>query len=173
MKLTVKQQKFADEYIIGGNATEAAIKAGYSKKTARSVGAENLTKPYIMEYINKRLNELKEERLMSIEEALTLSASIARGEEQNARSKIYNHLTDEVDKEITYTITPRIEERQRSIEHILKVHGILNGRLANEKLAKEIEVLQKKIEQMDKADGNNQESQIAKALIKLAGGKDD
>lgn len=173
MKLTVKQQKFADEYIIGGNATEAAIKAGYSKKTARSVGAENLTKPYIMEYINERLNELKEERLMSIEEALTLSASIARGEEQNARSKIYNHLTDEVDKEITYTITPRIEERQRSIEHILKVHGILNGRLANEKLAKEIEVLQKKIEQMDKADGNNQESQIAKALIKLAGGKDD
>ncbi len=173
MKLTVKQQKFADEYIISGNATEAAIKAGYSKKTARSVGAENLTKPYIMEYINKRLNELKEERLMSIEEALTLSASIARGEEQNARSKIYNHLTDKVDKEITYTHTPRIEERQRSIEHILKVHGILNGRLANEKLEKEIQILQKKIEQMDKSEGNNQESQIAKALIKLAGGSDD
>ncbi|MGG6819815.1 terminase small subunit [Staphylococcus pseudoxylosus] len=173
MKLTVKQQKFADEYIISGNATEAAIKAGYSKKTARSVGAENLTKPYIMEYINKRLNELKEERLMSIEEALTLSASIARGEEQNARSKIYNHLTDKVDKEITYTHTPRIEERQRSIEHILKVHGILNGRLANEKLEKEIQILQKKIEQMDKSEANNQESQIAKALIKLAGGSDD
>ncbi|MEB8114274.1 terminase small subunit [Staphylococcus saprophyticus] len=173
MKLTVKQQKFADEYIISGNATEAAIKAGYSKKTARSVGAENLTKPYIMEYINKRLNELKEERLMSIEEALTLSASIARGEEQNARSKIYNHLTDKVDKEITYTHTPRIEERQRSIEHILKVHGILNGRLVNEKLEKEIQILQKKIEQMDKAEGNNQESKIAKALIKLAGGSDD
>ncbi|WP_404475716.1 terminase small subunit [Staphylococcus pseudoxylosus] len=173
MKLTVKQQKFADEYIISGNATEAAINAGYSKKTARSVGAENLTKPYIMEYINKRLNELKEERLMSIEEALTLSASIARGEEQNARSKIYNHLTDKVDKEVTYTITPRIEERQRSIEHILKVHGILNGRLANVKLEKEIQILQKKIEQMDKAEGNNQESEIAKALIKLAGASDD
>ncbi|WP_436950209.1 terminase small subunit [Staphylococcus xylosus] len=173
MKLTVKQQKFADEYIISGNATEAAINAGYSKKTARSVGAENLTKPYIMEYINKRLNELKEERLMSIEEALTLSASIARGEEQNARSKIYNHLTDKVDKEVTYTITPRFEERQRSIEHILKVHGILNGRLANEKLEKEIQILQKKIEQMDKAEGNNQESEIAKALIKLAGASDD
>lgn len=173
MKLTVKQQRFADEYIISGNATEAAIKAGYSKRTARSVGAENLTKPYIMEYINKRLNELKKERLMDIEEALMISASIARGEHQESYTKIYNNLNDEVDKEITYTITPRIEERQRSIEHILKVHGILNGRLANEKLAKEIEVLQKKIEQMDKADGNNQESQIAKALIKLAGGKDE
>ncbi|WP_238597573.1 hypothetical protein [Staphylococcus edaphicus] len=55
----------------------------------------------------------------------------------------------------------------------MKVHGILNGRLANEKLEKEIQILQKKIEQMDKAEGNNQESQIAKALIKLAGGSDD
>lgn len=59
MKLTVKQQKFADEYIITGNASEATIKAYYSKKTARSVGAENLTKPYIKKYINKRLSELK------------------------------------------------------------------------------------------------------------------
>lgn len=173
MKLTVKQQKFADEYIISGNATEAAIKAGYSKRTARSVGAENLTKPYIKEYINKRLNELKEERLMSVEEALIISASIARGEVQNARTKIYNHLTEKIDKEVTYTITPKIEERQRSIEHILKVHGILNGRLANEKLEKEIEVLQKKIEKMDSAENNNQESEIAKALIKLAGDSDD
>ena len=40
MKLTLKQQRFADEYIISGNATEAAIKAGYSKKTAYSIGLE-------------------------------------------------------------------------------------------------------------------------------------
>lgn len=120
MKLTVKQQRFADEYIISGNATEADIKAGYSKKTARSVGAENLTKPHIMENINKRLKELKEERLMDIEEALLISTSIARGEHQESYTKIYDNLKYEVDKEVTYTITPRIEERQRSIEHILK-----------------------------------------------------
>lgn len=41
-KLTIKQQRFADEYIISGNATEAAIKAGYSKKTAAVIGNENL-----------------------------------------------------------------------------------------------------------------------------------
>lgn len=173
MKLTVKQQKFADEYIISGNATEAAIKAGYSKKTARSVGAENLTKPYIMEYINKRLNESKEERLMDIEEALIISASIARGEQQQVYTKVYNHLKAEIEKEVSYTVTPRIEERQRSLEHILKVHGALNGNINNKKIEKEIELLQKKIGQMDKADGNNQESQIAKALIKLAGGSVD
>ncbi len=44
MKLTPKQKAFADYYIQTGNATEAAIKAGYSKKTARFIGNENLTK---------------------------------------------------------------------------------------------------------------------------------
>lgn len=48
MKFIVKQLKFADEYIISGNATGAAIKAGYSHKTARLVNAE---KSYISEYI--------------------------------------------------------------------------------------------------------------------------
>ncbi|WP_238140738.1 terminase small subunit, partial [Streptococcus suis] len=46
-KLTIKQRKFIDEYIICGNATEAAIKAGYSQKTAGMAGSENLKKPYI------------------------------------------------------------------------------------------------------------------------------
>ena len=41
LKLNLKQQKFADEYLISGNATNAAIKAGYSKKTAGVIGAEN------------------------------------------------------------------------------------------------------------------------------------
>ena len=46
-KLTVKQQKFAKAAAASKSATEAAIKAGYSKKTARSIASENLTKPNI------------------------------------------------------------------------------------------------------------------------------
>lgn len=46
-KLTPKQQRFADEYIKSGNAADAARKAGYGKRSARSVGQENLTKPDI------------------------------------------------------------------------------------------------------------------------------
>ncbi len=45
--MTPKQQRFVDEYLIDLNATQAAIRAGYSKKTARAVGSENLTKPDI------------------------------------------------------------------------------------------------------------------------------
>ena len=43
--LTARQQRFVDEYLVDLNATQAAIRAGYSKKTAKSVGHENLTKP--------------------------------------------------------------------------------------------------------------------------------
>lgn len=50
-KLTLKQKRFADEYLIDPNATQAAIKAGYSRKTAAAIGAENLIKP--KELLNK------------------------------------------------------------------------------------------------------------------------
>lgn len=55
MALTAKQQKFADEYLIDLNATQAAIRAGYSSKTAKEIGCENLTKPNICAYIDERM----------------------------------------------------------------------------------------------------------------------
>ncbi|MGB1388661.1 MAG: terminase small subunit [Paracoccaceae bacterium] len=48
MALTAKQERFVAEYLIDGNATRAATAAGYSKKTAHSVGSENLRKPDIV-----------------------------------------------------------------------------------------------------------------------------
>jgi hypothetical protein len=63
-KLTPKQKAFADYYIETGNATEAAIKAGYSKKTAYSIGNENLKKPEVKKYIEQRIAE-KEEKLIA------------------------------------------------------------------------------------------------------------
>lgn len=50
-RLTDKQRRFVDEYLIDLNATQAAIRAGYSRKTAYSIGQENLTKPEIQEAI--------------------------------------------------------------------------------------------------------------------------
>ena len=74
-----RQKHFADEYIISKNATQSAIKVGYSKKTAYSIGQRLLKKVEISEYIKKRTEEQFNERSMSIAEALALSASIARG----------------------------------------------------------------------------------------------
>jgi phage terminase small subunit len=70
VKLTEKQRRFADEYIISGNATQAAISAGYSKRTAKSVGSENLTKPDIRQYIDERLEQLQSEKIANQEEVL-------------------------------------------------------------------------------------------------------
>lgn len=53
MALTAKQQRFVDEYLIDLNATQAAIRAGYSEKTARSISNENMTKPDIQAAIEK------------------------------------------------------------------------------------------------------------------------
>lgn len=53
MALTAKQQRFVDEYLIDLNATQAAIRAGYSEKTARSISNENMTKPDIQAAIAK------------------------------------------------------------------------------------------------------------------------
>ena len=58
MALTAKQEAFCEEYMIDLNATQAAIRAGYSEDTARFIGCENLAKPNIAD----RLAELKAER---------------------------------------------------------------------------------------------------------------
>ena len=62
-KLTDKQELFAREFIKDLNATQAAIRAGYSEKTARAIGSENLTKPDIQQ----RVAELNQERLERVQ----------------------------------------------------------------------------------------------------------
>lgn len=59
-KLTPKQERFVAEYLIDLNATQAAIRAGYSAKTAAAIGHENLTKPEIAAEVEKRQAKLGE-----------------------------------------------------------------------------------------------------------------
>lgn len=128
--MTIKQKKFADYYIETGNATQSAIRAGYSKKTANRIATENLSKLVISEYIQKRLKELEKSRLMTVEEALLLSKSIANGEPQTFIYRELDPKTDEVLVEEKKQYSPKIEERQKSIEHILKVNGAFDKKEA-------------------------------------------
>lgn len=59
-KLTAKQQMFVKEYLIDLNATQAAIRAGYSKDTAKEIGYENLTKLHIVKEIQEALDKRSE-----------------------------------------------------------------------------------------------------------------
>lgn len=79
-KLTQKQRRFVDEYIISGNATQAAIKAGYSKRSAQQTGAENLLKPVIKAELDKRNAEIQSKKTMDMKEVMERLAAMARGE---------------------------------------------------------------------------------------------
>lgn len=59
-ELNDKQKRFCEEYLIDLNATQAAIRAGYSQKTAGQIGEQNLKKLEIQEYLQKRKQELQE-----------------------------------------------------------------------------------------------------------------
>ena len=83
MALTPKQQAFADHYLETGNATESAKRAGYSEDTARQIGAENLTKPSILAYIQERIDKIKSERIATIDEVMSFYTSVMRGEEKD------------------------------------------------------------------------------------------
>lgn len=80
MALNERQKAFADYYIQTGNATEAAIKAGYSEKTARFIGSENLTKPDISAYIKERLDEQSKKRVADANEVIEFYTAVMRGE---------------------------------------------------------------------------------------------
>ncbi len=81
--MSEKQKAFCDHYITTLNATEAAKLAGYSEKSARAMGSENLTKPYIKEYIDLRLAELEESRVADATEVLQYLTRVMRGEEKD------------------------------------------------------------------------------------------
>ncbi len=73
-KLTGKQLRFCEEYLKDFNATKSAINAGYSKKTAYSIGCENLKKPEIKKYIETRLSEMS----LGEKETVKLISDIAK-----------------------------------------------------------------------------------------------
>lgn len=122
MKLTIKQQRFADEYIISGNATEAAVMAGYAKKAAYQQGAENLKKPHIRKYIDKRLEEINNKSIAKQEEVLQYLTSVMRGTSQSAVVVIEGD-GDGVSSARLMDKTPDEKERLKAAELLGKRYG--------------------------------------------------
>lgn len=98
--LTLKQQMFCREYVIDRNATRSAKKAGYSKKTAKQIAAENLTKPYLaafIDYLNHNIEEaLGLSKTMIIKEHMKIAmSSIAHFHNTWITRKEFETLTDD------------------------------------------------------------------------------
>lgn len=79
-KLTLKQKRFADEYIITGNIEQSAISAGYSKNYARAQAHKLLANVGIKNYIDERLKILDSEKIADQKEVLQYLSAVMRGE---------------------------------------------------------------------------------------------
>ena len=88
--LTVRQEKFVEHYALCGNAAEAARLAGYSARTARVIGPENLTKPAVKAALAARQQAFQEELKVTKDDVLTgiLNAIQLAEEQQNPAAMI-------------------------------------------------------------------------------------
>jgi len=109
--LTIKQQRFVEEYCKHFNASKAAVDAGYSIYTAAAIGCENLIKPYIKEAIELRVNALT----MSANEALVRLTDFARGS-----FKPFLKITENGDVQ-NLTLDLYSDDAQRSLHLIKKI----------------------------------------------------
>lgn len=120
--LNERQRRFVDAYIKTGNASKAARMAGYSEKTAYSIGEENLRKPEISREVQKRLKEMESERTADVKETLEYLTSVMRGEKTEivvvtvGTGKGFSK-----SEKIEVPISTR--DRLKAAEHLLKVHG--------------------------------------------------
>lgn len=78
--ITLKQEKFALEFLKCGNQTQAAIEAGYSKKSARQAGTANMKNPSVIALIERLRKEMEDEKIADIREVLQFLTSTMRGE---------------------------------------------------------------------------------------------
>lgn len=117
--MTPKQQKFCDEYLISGNATDAAIRAGYSPKTAYSIGNENLSKPEIREYIDKQMELLHNQKTADAQEVIEYLTAVMRGEHSEQTLRLDGDGCQSIDE-----IDVSAKDRIKAAELLGKRYGL-------------------------------------------------
>lgn len=166
-KLTVKQKKFADNYIETGNATQSAISAGYSEKTARQIATENLTKPAILSYIESELAGHEFDVKIRQRQALDYALRVLHEQETEEHSHVVK--TGDFEQVETVRLKPKIKDRTEAAKFITSITSVVErNRLQNMKLEQEIKKLQKDLET-----GSNTEDKLKEYFDKLDGAFDD
>lgn len=142
-KLTEKQKRFVQEYFVDFNATQAAIRAGYSEKSAEVIGYENLRKPQIAAEIKKQQDRLQSKLAITQEKVLAELAAIAFANgadfaSVNANGLIAIKATSQVPKEklpaiagIKYTnrgmgVEIKLHDKVRALELLGKHLGVFD-----------------------------------------------
>lgn len=125
--MTPKQKRFCDEYLIDCNATQAAIRAGYSEKTAKQIGTENLAKPDLRAYIDQRLEEMQSKTIASATEVMQYLTSVMRGESKSSVLALCGDGCQEVIEK-----APDEKEQLKAAELIGKRYGLFTDKVGIE-----------------------------------------
>lgn len=136
-----RQQRFCEEYVIDHNATQAAIRAGYSAKTAKSIGSENLTKPDIVGKIQELEEAIpKKDTIATAEEVLEHFTKVMRGE-------LFDQVVkrDEDGNLQKVDVVAKLSDRNKAAEALAKHYALLVDKVEVTKpkteLAAEIEAM--------------------------------
>lgn len=150
-KLTPKQQRFVDEYLIDLNATQAAIRAGYSPKTATAIASENLSKPSISAAIacamaerSKRtgvtqdriLEELAKVAFIKLTDIVDDTGKIKAGATNEDRACIESIKYKRTDTDTGYSEEREVKasSKLKAIELLMRHTGMLDSRISKEQL---------------------------------------
>ena len=144
VKMTDKQKRFCDEYLIDMNGAQAAIRAGYSKKTAKQIATENLSKPYLREYIDKRMAEKEAALIADQDEVMKYLTAVMRREKaehvvvtcteetssyvQDAEGKMRKQTVKKETPKIV-EIPARLQDSNKAAELLGKAYGIYTDKV--------------------------------------------
>ena len=126
--MTEKQKRFCDEYLVDLNATQAAIRAGYSKKNANNIASENLAKPNIKNYIKERMAEKESQLIATQDEVLKYFTSVMRGESQSEVVVIEGQ-GDGFSEARLIKKAPDEKERLKAAEQLGKRYGLFTDKI--------------------------------------------
>lgn len=126
--LNAKQKRFCDEYLIDLNATQSAIRAGYSQKTAYSIGVQLLKKLEIQEYIHDRMAEKEKELIADQDEVLKYLTSVVRGTSKSEIVVVEGIGMGE-SQAVKVQKAPDEKEKLKAAELLAKRYGLLNDKL--------------------------------------------
>lgn len=127
-ELNKRQMLFYDEYMVDLNATQAAIRAGYSERTAYSIGQRLLKKVEGQEYIQKRMAEKEKELIAEQDEVLKYLTSVLRGESRSTEI-VVEGTGDGYSEARTMTKEPSEKERLKAAELLGKRYGLYTDKI--------------------------------------------
>ena len=127
-KMTAKQKRFCDEYLIDCDGTKAAIRAGYSKRTAGAIASENLKKPEIRAYIDENLEKIHSSKIADAEEVMKYLTSVLRGESQS-EVVVIESTGDFMSQARTMQKAPDEKERLKAAELIGKRYSLFTDKV--------------------------------------------